>query len=76
MTHSSDNESSYQKEILNKMVKIGFDRFNLKNTTLRKLFNTGILHDFVYDDLVNGTQMNVCKLICNKCSGEGINDNK
>lgn len=76
MTHSNDKESSYQKEILNKMVKIGFDKFNLKNTTLRKLFNTGIVHDFVYDDLVNGTPMNVCKLICNKCSGEGINDNK
>jgi hypothetical protein len=76
MTHSSGKESSYQKEILNKMLEIGFDNFSLKNTTLRELFNTGLVHKFVYDDLLNGNPMNVCKLICNKCSGEGINDNK
>ncbi len=76
MTHSNGKESSYQKEILNKMSKIGFNKFSLKNTTLRELFNSAIMHDFVYDDLENGTPMNVCKLICNRCSGEGINDNK
>ena len=76
MTHSNGKESSYQKEILNKMIGIGFEKFSLKDTTLRELFNTGLLHSFVYDDLVSGNQMNVCKLICNKCSGDGINDNK
>lgn len=76
MTHSSGKESSYQKEILNKMLEIGFDNFSLKNTTLRELFNTGLMYNFVYDDLLNNKPMNVCKLICNRCSGEGLNDNK
>lgn len=76
MTHSNGKESSYQKEILNKMLEIGFDKFSLSNTTLRELFNTGLMYKFVYDDLLNNKPMNVCKLICNRCSGEGLNDNK
>ena len=65
--HYGDYESPYQKEVLNKMLEIGFDKFSLKNSTLKNVFNSGVLHDFVYDDLVNKTPLKMCKTICGKC---------
>jgi len=65
--HHSGEESPYQKEILNKMLEIGFDKFSLKNSTLKNVFNSGVLHEFVYDDLVNKTPLKMCKTICGKC---------
>ena len=76
MFHSSGEENSYQREVLNKMLTIGFDQFNLTNKTLREAVDSGVLDKFVYDDLVNKTQLKLCTLVCNKCSGSGINDNK
>jgi hypothetical protein len=65
--HHSGEESPYQKEILNKMLEIGFDKFSLNNSTLKNVFNSGVLHEFVYDDLVNKTPLKMCKTICGKC---------
>jgi sulfatase maturation enzyme AslB (radical SAM superfamily) len=65
--HHSGEESPYQKEILNKMLEIGFDKFSLKNSTLKNVFNSGVLHEFVYNDLVNKTPLKMCKTICGKC---------
>jgi hypothetical protein len=64
MTHSADNETTDQIEILNRMKKIGFDNFSLKNKTLKEVINSGVLRQFVYDDLENGTPFNYCKKIC------------
>jgi hypothetical protein len=65
--HHSGQESPYQKEVLNKMLEIGFDKFSLKNSTLKNVFNSGVLHEFVYNDLVNKTPLKMCKTICGKC---------
>jgi len=76
MYYSNGNENAYQREILNRMLEIGFENFDLTNKTLRETFDSGILDKFVYNDLSNKTQFKLCKLVCNKCSGSGINDNK
>jgi hypothetical protein len=76
MYYSNGNENAYQREILNRMLEIGFENFDLTNKTLRETFDSGILDKFVYNDLLNKTQFKLCKLICNKCTGSGINDNK
>ena len=49
------------------MLEIGFEKFSLKNTTLKNIFNSGVLHEFVYNDLVNETPLKICKTICGKC---------
>jgi len=66
--HYSGEESPYQKEALNKMLEIGFDKFSLKNSTLKNVFNSGVLQEFVYNDLVNKTPLKMCKTICGKCN--------
>ena len=66
MHYSSGKESPYQKEVLNKMLEIGFDKFSLKNSTLKTVINSGVLNDFVYNDLVNETPLKMCKTICGK----------
>jgi sulfatase maturation enzyme AslB (radical SAM superfamily) len=66
--YHSGEESPYQKEVLNKMLEIGFEKFSLKNTTLKNVFNSGVLHEFVYNDLINKTPLKMCKTICGKCN--------
>ena len=70
--HHTGNESPIKKEILNKMLEIGFKKFSLKNTTLKNVFNSGVLHEFVYNDLVNKTPLKICKTICGKCEPDII----
>jgi sulfatase maturation enzyme AslB (radical SAM superfamily) len=70
--HHTGNESPIKKEILNKMLEIGFEKFSLKNTTLKNVFNSGVLHEFVYNDLVNETPLKICKTICGKCEPDII----
>jgi sulfatase maturation enzyme AslB (radical SAM superfamily) len=65
--HHSGEESPYQKEVLNKMLEIGFEKFSLKNTTLKNVFNSGVLHEFVYNNLINKNPLKMCKSICGKC---------
>ena len=67
MYHSTGYESPRQREMLNKMLDIGFDEFSLKDKTLREVFNNKTLHKFVYDGLINGTQFSICKTMCGKC---------
>jgi hypothetical protein len=76
MYHSNARENAYQREVLNRMLEIGFENFDLTNKTLREVFDSGILDKFVYTDLLNGTQFKLCKLVCNRCAGSGVNDNK
>mgnify|MGYP006268919995 CR=1 FL=1 len=65
--HYSNEETPYQREILNRMVELGFENFSLKNKTLKEVFNSDILKKFVYNDLENNTQFKMCKNICGKC---------
>jgi len=66
MFFSSGNESPEQKQILNKMSDLGFQNFSLEEKTLRDVFDNGILHNFVYDDLINNKGFKSCKNFCSK----------
>jgi len=66
--HHTTEETPYQKEILNRMLELGFENFSLQNKTLKELFNSDILDKFVYIDLENNTQFKMCKTICGKCN--------
>jgi hypothetical protein len=70
--HHTGQESPMQKEVLNKMLEIGFEKFSLKNSTLKNVFNSGVLHEFVYDNLVNKTPLKMCKTYCGKCEPNNI----
>jgi hypothetical protein len=65
--HNTGQESPIQREVLNRMLEIGFEKFSLKNTTLKNVFNSGVLHEFVYNGLVNETPLKMCKTLCGKC---------
>jgi len=67
ITHSSGTEDSFQREVLNKMYSIGFERFSLENKTLSNVIDSGVLDEFVYDDLINNKQFGLCKIHCGKC---------
>ena len=67
MFFSSGQKTDDQKEVLNRMVEIGFEKFNFKNKTLREVFDSGVLHSFVYNDLMNNTELKMCNIFCNKC---------
>ena len=67
ITHSSGTEDSFQREILNKMYEIGFDKFSLEKRTLREIIDSGTLDEFVYSDLENNKQFGLCKINCGKC---------
>lgn len=62
--HSTGLENNYQKEILNKIVEIGMEKFSLKDKTLKEIFESGVLHDFVYNNLEKGISYGQCKLNC------------
>lgn len=64
---SKGDENPKQIEILNKVLGIGLDRFSLKERTIQEVFDTGVLHRFVYNDLINDTQFGFCKTVCGKC---------
>ena len=64
MTHTTGHEKDDQIEMLNKMNEIGFEKFSLKNRTLKEVINSGVLREFVYNDLENNTQFDYCKKIC------------
>lgn len=66
--HHTEVESPMQKEVLNKMMEVGFEKFSLKNSTLKNVFNSGVLHEFVYNNLINDTPLKMCKTICGKCN--------
>ena len=67
LTHSSGNEFGNQKEILNRISKIGVDNFSLKNKTLREVMDSGVLDEFVYNDLENNKPFLLCKQHCGRC---------
>ena len=68
ITHSSGNEPGSQKEILNRIAKIGVDNFSLKNKTLREVMDSGVLDEFVYNDLENNKPFLLCKQHCGRCN--------
>ena len=57
----------FQAQLLNKMIDIGFDKFSVKDKTLREVFDSGVLHNFVYDDLRSDNASLFCKEMCGKC---------
>lgn len=65
--HSNNNESPYQIELLNKVLSIGLEKFSLKNKTILEVFYSGVLHDFVYNNIMNKNPLSFCKSICGKC---------
>lgn len=67
MFHANGLETDYQKEILNKMVDLGFENFSLKGKKLKSVLETNILDKFVYDEMGSGNEFKVCKLSCGKC---------
>jgi hypothetical protein len=69
---SVGEESNYQKEILNKLLDIGVERFSLEGKTLRTVFDSGVIHKFVYNDLMQKKSFEICKTICGKqtCSNK------
>ena len=67
ITHYSGYSTGYEREIMNKMIEIGFDRFSLKNKTLAETINGGVLRDFIYDDLEKGDAFGLCKFHCGRC---------
>jgi hypothetical protein len=48
------------------MSDLGFQNFSLEEKTLRDVFDNGILHNFVYDDLINNKGFKSCKNFCSK----------
>jgi len=65
--HMTGNESGFQREVLNKMKTIGFEKFSLNNYTLREIIDSGVLHDLVYRDLMDDKPFGLCKLHCGRC---------
>lgn len=66
MFFSNGKESPEQRQILNKMSDLGFSNFSLEGKTLREVFDSGILHKFVYEDLINNRGFKSCKDFCSK----------
>lgn len=67
MNYSDGFETSVQKEILNKMLDLGYESFSLKGKKLKEVLETNILDKFIYDDLGSGNELKVCKINCGKC---------
>ena len=67
INYMTGNESGFQKEILNKMESIGFEKFSLNNYTLREIVDSGVLHELVYNDLVEDKPFGLCKMHCGRC---------
>jgi len=68
MNHRNDREKTYQLELLNEMKSIGFDKFDISKSSLKDVFDSGILHEFAYKRLQNGNGFYLCKQICGKCA--------
>lgn len=62
------NEGIREGQLVNKMIDIGLDEFNLKNKTIREVFDSGVIDKFVYNDLREGNASLFCKEKCGKCS--------
>ena len=68
LENSKGDENDQQKEILNKLIDIGIDEFSLKERTINEVLESGVLHEFVYNDFENNTQFVFCKTVCGKCN--------
>lgn len=66
--NSKGDENDKQKEILNKLIDIGIDKFSLNNRTINEVLESGVLHEFVYNNFENNTQFIFCKTVCGKCN--------
>lgn len=67
INHSTGNETPYQVEILNSLDELGIENFSLKEKTIQEVYDSGILHKFVYNKFKNNSQFNFCKITCGKC---------
>jgi len=64
LQYSNGKEDNYQKEVLNKIMEIGIEKFSLKDKTLKEVFESGVLNEFVYDNLEKGISFGKCRLNC------------
>ena len=48
-TKTIETHNNLYSEVLNKILDIGLDKFNLKDKTIYDIFDSGVMNDFVYD---------------------------
>lgn len=56
-----------KSDMLSRMERVGFDRFSVRDKTLRQVIDSGVMHEFVYTDIESGQAMDFCKKSCEKC---------
>ena len=61
------NEYNYEKEVLNKIEKIGLEEFSLKNKTIKDIFKNEVLQKFFYNNMEKNESFVFCKISCGKC---------
>jgi hypothetical protein len=66
--YSDGVQEGFHVEMLNRMHDIGFESFSLKDRTIKEIFESGVLHRFVYDDMENDKIFGLCKINCGMCS--------
>ena len=54
-------------EMLNRIHKIGIDKFSLKCYSLTEILDSGVLNELVYQDLETDNKLAVCGRFCKKC---------
>lgn len=67
INYMTGNETGFQREVLNKMFEIGFEKFSLENYTLREIVDSGVLHELVYNNLEDNNAFGICKMHCGIC---------
>ena len=63
-----DSNFDHIKEMLNIITAYGIESFSVKNTTLKEILNSAILHLAFYNDMRDNNTSTFCKLACGKCS--------
>lgn len=65
--YSEGVNEGFHVEMLNKMYDIGFENFSLRDKTIKEVFESGVLHEFVYNDMENDKIFGLCKVNCGMC---------
>lgn len=67
LNYSTGDESPYQVEVLNSVTEMGLEQFSLKDRTIQEVYDTEVLHKFVYNKFKDNSQFSFCKTTCGKC---------
>jgi hypothetical protein len=65
--YSEDIQEGFHIEMMNRLYDIGFENFSLENKTIKQVFESGVLHKFVYDELEKNISFGLCKINCGVC---------